>query len=698
MPDSESPPPQALSLGSPWLDAAAVGGLLLAANAIAAPQDPGWLSLNPSPWLLLPVLTGLGHGFRWGFLFGSAASLTILGVLSALHPAALPANLVYYFSLPAAGLVAGGAYRVAGPARDWKSESESGDSHATGLPLEPGVMERDLETAWNLPAGSSHPIPESTPIPEQELENLKVLQDELQARLTEREGEIRSLARQRDALAAGLAERDEALRRLEKVSLEAAPSPAAAREAELAEGAASREMLAAQREELSAQLAEREETLKDLSGQRDALAARLDDHAETLRGLAAERDDFAARLAEQAKFLGSLSAEREVLSAKLMDREDALRRAEDMRDSLNARLADRNALLESLAARPAPAKRRMPRNGVLQIHSSGRLGSTREAEDALALAPAEPSQLQEMLLPLDADVVPLDERIRALFAKNAGLIFPNLLQLLEDIAGVTDAAVYQIDGPRLQRSALQGAEGKLPEMLPLAAAEIAHLAVTRQSFVTCRQVWATVPAQTSPWLAALPWPTTEMHSSALLLIHRMHFGAVNWQTFSRIQMVCRWVALFMELHGIKTTGNAAADAGAGAGGPLVVTPDILRRAAVDAAAAHREHTLPSSAVTLQLTPDASSSQAEQLLATILPQLRPTDLVALHPAGAEASGPAENGGVGGRGAALEVLLTFSDREDAETIIRRLTEVLSGDPELHAAVKVGAPTQIGAPARN
>ena len=73
--------------------------------------------------------------------------------------------------------------------------------------------------------------------------------------------------------------------------------------------------------------------------------------------------------------------------------------------------------------------------------------------------------------------------------------------------------------------------------LPLSDAGIAHLAVTRQSLVTCRQVWSTVPAQHSPWLAALPWPVASGAARYLLLIHRMDFNAVNWRTFSRIQMI-----------------------------------------------------------------------------------------------------------------------------------------------------------------
>ena len=55
---------------------AALFGLLALVNWMVSPADPGWLSLNPTPWLVLPVLFGVRYGVACGFgaglLLGSA--------------------------------------------------------------------------------------------------------------------------------------------------------------------------------------------------------------------------------------------------------------------------------------------------------------------------------------------------------------------------------------------------------------------------------------------------------------------------------------------------------------------------------------------------------------------------------------------------------------------------------------------------
>ena len=40
---------------SGWTDLIAITGILLAVNLVYAPRDVGWLKLNPSPWLFLPL-------------------------------------------------------------------------------------------------------------------------------------------------------------------------------------------------------------------------------------------------------------------------------------------------------------------------------------------------------------------------------------------------------------------------------------------------------------------------------------------------------------------------------------------------------------------------------------------------------------------------------------------------------------------
>lgn len=1141
MPDSESPPLFPLFPGRPWLEAVAVGGTLLAANSIAAPQDPGWLALNPTPWLLLPVLSGLAHGFRWGFLFGAVTSAALWAALPILRPAASLPELLFFFSFPVAGLLAGGASRavidekvrerqlrpkaggddksqaVTLQARITALETErsattarlaacqdeleavsrqrqtlaaavtQSQEHAAALDKRAALHEIEARLAAETQAsaltiravnaeqeaaaaGRSAAVLEDksreriaaltadlaardaslqalhnrlSSVTDQlamETTALKSVAGEREtsaARLGEKEREISQLTLEREALASQLAqqralaesasqelpdahqhaiqqlvaEHDSHARRLtarlreQELFLETLTAERDARAAELAaktneltklmensghaiqnlsderEDLASRlaagsghltqletelrqaignltaerddlaaqlsgfqqltaqledrdrtiadlitgreelaarlaanhelaaqlqtqreaaENLTAERDELTARLAAQTEEMAGLHGQnhalenrtaeagdraahldaaqqesatllaslntalasitaeRDAVADQLlgrdeelhrlktehatltsllaeaealaaaramsatfpsetssapeleasesaaepmahntntaaDNNAELLDSLRQERDQLQAQIAElldtvqslqttpdlsdlaktpeldsaaapenhpdnaaaqlealaqqlseSTTRLESLTAERDLLIAKLSDSADSLRRTEEMREALNIRLADRNALLETMATRPAAPpqpRRRIPRSVPLQPRAAERFttrkvenpGSDAEATETEALDSTEPELFEDFLPPPDPDSnpaagldepesTPAEERIRSFFESGAGPVFPQLLRLLEDIDGVTDAAVYQIDGPRLHRIALHGSEGKLPETLPLDEVEIAHLAVRRQSFVTCRQVLATVPVQSSQWLAALPWPTTEIQSAALLLIHRMHPGAVNRRTFSHLQMLCRWVALFMELHGHpasalsgETDPGLTSDSASNtpATGPITVSSEILQSAIADAAATHREHALPSSSLTLTLTladnagPLPGGSPMDVLIDTIRPGLRSTDLLARLPAHAKASAESSlsqapsgtpAGSTGTTPQNLEILLTFCDFEEAETIARTLADLVRNNSQLLDSVTVSAPTLIGSPANN
>jgi hypothetical protein len=400
------------SLGRPWLDALTLGGLLGFLNFLTARQDPGWLALNPSPWVLLPLMAGARYGFRWGFLSGAAVSLIVLVLLMGFQKEAIAAHSLFFLALPTIGLLAGEAHAL-----------------------------------------------------------------------------------------------------------------------------------------FATRLAERDDAVETLLTQRDHLGADLE-------------------VAEDARF-----------------------------------------------------------------------------------------ELQERLALLNADTASLDQQLRGLFEPGAGPIFPHLLRLLRDTAGVTDAALYQINGSNLTLSALLGDSSALPASLSLPDTEIANLAVTRGTLVTCRQVWSSVPAQNSPWLAALPWPAHSGPSHSLLLIHRMDFASINWRTFSRIQMICRWVAQFMELRGLTGTSEPTA-------GPLLVPGEILRRATNEAAAAHREHSLPSTTVTFRLAPGATAEHADRLGALIAPQLRTTDLATQHPDGH-----------------IEVLLTFDSARDAERFTTRVQSLAARDPLLN-----------------
>lgn len=63
---------------SAWIDTAVLAGLLVLLNGFLAPADFGWLQLDPSPYLLLPVLIGC----RYGFLSGVLAGVTGMAIVS----------------------------------------------------------------------------------------------------------------------------------------------------------------------------------------------------------------------------------------------------------------------------------------------------------------------------------------------------------------------------------------------------------------------------------------------------------------------------------------------------------------------------------------------------------------------------------------------------------------------------------------
>lgn len=60
------------------IDAAVVAALVAGANLLFDRAHPGWINLNPSPYLLLPILLGGRYGFAAGIFAGLGASALIL--------------------------------------------------------------------------------------------------------------------------------------------------------------------------------------------------------------------------------------------------------------------------------------------------------------------------------------------------------------------------------------------------------------------------------------------------------------------------------------------------------------------------------------------------------------------------------------------------------------------------------------------
>ncbi|MCB1105786.1 MAG: hypothetical protein KDK74_13720, partial [Cephaloticoccus sp.] len=67
-----------LQPGSVTLDTVVLGLLLVALNLLIARDDPGWFGLNPTPYVLLPLLLGARYGFNAGFFAGIATAAGIV--------------------------------------------------------------------------------------------------------------------------------------------------------------------------------------------------------------------------------------------------------------------------------------------------------------------------------------------------------------------------------------------------------------------------------------------------------------------------------------------------------------------------------------------------------------------------------------------------------------------------------------------
>jgi hypothetical protein len=99
-------------------DTLLVGISLAAVNAFTSRGDPGWLMLNPTPWLLLPLLMGCKYGLGPGAVAGALAAVGMLVAQWKLMGNGISLNTVaqahpFYFSgLVLVGFISG-AFRSA---------------------------------------------------------------------------------------------------------------------------------------------------------------------------------------------------------------------------------------------------------------------------------------------------------------------------------------------------------------------------------------------------------------------------------------------------------------------------------------------------------------------------------------------------------------------------------------------------------
>ena len=95
--------------------------LLAGANYLLDHANPGWLSLNPTPWLIPSVLIGIRYGFIAGLLTGLATSAAVAMAAARTEGTTIPEVLhlhsYHFLALVVAGAVAGEAGSILGNSR-----------------------------------------------------------------------------------------------------------------------------------------------------------------------------------------------------------------------------------------------------------------------------------------------------------------------------------------------------------------------------------------------------------------------------------------------------------------------------------------------------------------------------------------------------------------------------------------------------
>ncbi len=244
-----------------------------------------------------------------------------------------------------------------------------------------------------------------------------------------------------------------------------------------------------------------------------------------------------------------------------------------------------------------------------------------QMKSKVELAEESRHQVQERLALLGAEQSNLDRQLRALFEPTSGAIFPNLLRLLRDTAGVSDAAIYSVEGKKLKRLASVGEEARLPMEYNTDELPIAGLAITRKAMTTIKELWQQTPDAPTPVVAAFPW-LGEGGVAAVLLVHRMSFLSTTWRNLHRIQLVCRWVGQFVDLRVQASEGSGKL---AGKSGALVVPEPALDRTLALAETAHRDWQLPSTMAVFEFQEPVSPEVANLLPEAVGSVMRPTDV-------------------------------------------------------------------------
>lgn len=163
------------------------------------------------------------------------------------------------------------------------------------------------------------------------------------------------------------------------------------------------------------------------------------------------------------------------------------------------------------------------------------------------------SDLSQRLLLHGAEFISLQDQVRELLASPVDSFDRGLLDLLQELFGITRAAIYQRNlGDRWRLTCCLGDGDSFPDRCrfdesknPLAAA-----AIRSNEIATCTSILdrdtsalAIIPEPVS--LVAVPWSNTaegDDQPHRLLIIDRIPFAKANWENFARIQALFQWLS------------------------------------------------------------------------------------------------------------------------------------------------------------
>ena len=117
--------------------------IVAAGNALFGASDPGWLSINPTPYLVIPMLVGMRYGFMAGLVSGLVTAAAIVAGAAMFGGASvseiLAKSTFTVMALPAVGILAGEVRRALA------SRSSDTADQATTLQTEVSRLKAELD-------------------------------------------------------------------------------------------------------------------------------------------------------------------------------------------------------------------------------------------------------------------------------------------------------------------------------------------------------------------------------------------------------------------------------------------------------------------------------------------------------------------------------------------------------------------------